>query len=466
MPRVKNPDFWPGITAVCSAGGVATGTPAQVAANFDDLLIRSERNLATIVAFSAAETWNVTGSGATRAADTTTYALGTQSILHTVPAGIASGLSCTLPATKYARGNVGVWLKVGGLANCTDLKVELYETAVSGYHQFILRNHKTNNTPAFGLQEGIWKLLWLRRDMFNPVSSPTAWGTAGNEVKTIGHIRVIAIADGGAVTVNWGGIVTDEPERAGILFGFDDGYKSVIDAAFPILQAAGLRGCVFAYGAGLGYVDANPDNSIMDADDLDTLYAAGWDIGNHTWAHDVLDTETDAEAAEAWHRELRFQRANGWNRGALYACWPGGLASGDSKNLGPIAEKYFRMGRGEITRTEYTAGTGRMTATHVASMPSPWIWHDKMAHPWRTAGTIDNTTFANEQPWFDQVLRDRQVANMVFHRVLAGGGTPSTDCATAYFQALVDYAAAAIAAGTLENITFTDWDAKIGLRGF
>lgn len=108
---------------------------------------------------------------------------------------------------------------------------------------------------------------------------------------------------------------------------FDDGYRSVFERAFPILQRLGVPATVFVPTALVGAdapmswpgIDgwaAGPYASEllgMSWDQLRELAGAGWEIGSHTRSHPRL-TELDGEALA---RELRGSRTDCERRVAM-----------------------------------------------------------------------------------------------------------------------------------------------------
>jgi peptidoglycan/xylan/chitin deacetylase (PgdA/CDA1 family) len=80
------------------------------------------------------------------------------------------------------------------------------------------------------------------------------------------------------------------PERT-VVFTFDDGYRSVRSAAYPILADAGFVATVYPVTGLLGQTNEWDDGSrhaglhIMDEADLIFLAACGWEIGGHTHTH-------------------------------------------------------------------------------------------------------------------------------------------------------------------------------------
>lgn len=73
----------------------------------------------------------------------------------------------------------------------------------------------------------------------------------------------------------------DRGERVALLT-FDDGRKSVITNAFPVLQSRGVTGTVFIIASLIGQDD------YLDEDDIRALHESGWEIGNHTLSHAAL----------------------------------------------------------------------------------------------------------------------------------------------------------------------------------
>ena len=70
--------------------------------------------------------------------------------------------------------------------------------------------------------------------------------------------------------------------KARVVLSFDDGHASVYSAAYPIAKAAGMRGTLYLNGTFIGA----PDNLTLAQ--VKELYAAGWDVGNHTFDHTAL----------------------------------------------------------------------------------------------------------------------------------------------------------------------------------
>jgi peptidoglycan/xylan/chitin deacetylase (PgdA/CDA1 family) len=98
---------------------------------------------------------------------------------------------------------------------------------------------------------------------------------------------------------------------------FDDGYRSVIERARPVMDALGMVGTVFVPTDFVGVAGAawpgtdqwlgteyEDELSVMSWDELGRLAAGGWEIGSHTCSHPHL-TELDGTALAY---ELRTSR--------------------------------------------------------------------------------------------------------------------------------------------------------------
>jgi hypothetical protein len=83
----------------------------------------------------------------------------------------------------------------------------------------------------------------------------------------------------------------------GIIFTFDDGFRSVWSEALPVLADAGFHATVFAITSGIGKrtdwhtaAGALPPMDLMTAAQLRDLVDAGWEIGSHGVRHLFMPT--------------------------------------------------------------------------------------------------------------------------------------------------------------------------------
>jgi peptidoglycan/xylan/chitin deacetylase (PgdA/CDA1 family) len=73
---------------------------------------------------------------------------------------------------------------------------------------------------------------------------------------------------------------------------FDDGMRNNYTVALPILQEHGIRATVYVsidlIGGTSPWIDPRSDQRMLDAQELRTLAAAGWELGGHTVSHPDL----------------------------------------------------------------------------------------------------------------------------------------------------------------------------------
>ena len=93
-----------------------------------------------------------------------------------------------------------------------------------------------------------------------------------------------------------------QPERV-VAITFDDGYRSLVEVALPVLQSHGFTATVFVTTGRCGKDNRWPGQPsqiptlpMLDWSDLSRLHDAGWEIGAHGTHHRALTILTDADA--------------------------------------------------------------------------------------------------------------------------------------------------------------------------
>jgi peptidoglycan/xylan/chitin deacetylase (PgdA/CDA1 family) len=111
------------------------------------------------------------------------------------------------------------------------------------------------------------------------------------------HLEVIARSGAEVLTVSE--LVEalqrpDPPERA-VAITFDDGFRSLVHEAAPMLHARGMPATVFAVAGHLGRENdwptqppGAPRRPLADADALAALVDEGWEVGSHGYDHAPL----------------------------------------------------------------------------------------------------------------------------------------------------------------------------------
>ena len=98
--------------------------------------------------------------------------------------------------------------------------------------------------------------------------------------------------------------------RPKVLVQFDDGYASVYTDAFPRMAAAGMRGTLYVRAS-----LANLGGPTLTMPQLQALYAAGWDLGNHSWSHQAETKLISSYTRSATTATMVFVNDHGYTAG-------------------------------------------------------------------------------------------------------------------------------------------------------
>ena len=109
-------------------------------------------------------------------------------------------------------------------------------------------------------------------------------------------------------------------ERPTVIITFDDGWLSVYNKAYPIMQANNQKGVDFVIIDPIlgGWSDFTQRSQ------LNILYGAGWDISSHTYSHTALTTANNTTLNYELAASRDWLNANGYPRGAMLLAYPYG----------------------------------------------------------------------------------------------------------------------------------------------
>ena len=118
--------------------------------------------------------------------------------------------------------------------------------------------------------------------------------------------------------------MTGAAQRPTVIITFDDGWLSVHDKAYPIMQTNNQTGVAFVYIAPItgGYPD------FMQQTQLNRLYGSGWDISSHTYSHLDLTTANNTTLNYELTASRGWLNTNGYPRGSMFLAYPEGKYNG------------------------------------------------------------------------------------------------------------------------------------------
>lgn len=115
-----------------------------------------------------------------------------------------------------------------------------------------------------------------------------------------------------------------------VVITFDDGYKDNHDFAYPIMKKYGYTGTIFVVSKSIGNTNffdvekkLQPENRIMDWNEIRELDKAGFEIGAHTVDHPHL-AEVSPEVARYQIEESKRALEHGLKKPVNIFCYPYG----------------------------------------------------------------------------------------------------------------------------------------------
>jgi hypothetical protein len=140
---------------------------------------------------------------------------------------------------------------------------------VSGFTNYAWLDLPSGNWP----KPARFTIPWLRSAM--AVVGTPAWNAVRRIEIRLYHQATNAGADTFYLYGFWSGVAA----KTKVLIQFDDGVSSQYTEAFSRMSAAGMVGSLNVNGSTINTA------SHLTLSQLSTVYAAGWDIANHTWDH-------------------------------------------------------------------------------------------------------------------------------------------------------------------------------------
>ena len=264
--------------------------------------------------FENADDWTV--AGATKSADTNLFVSGTQSLkllpTGTGPMYLKKSINLGFSEVK----SVSLWVYLTG---DSPRRLDVSFSSTSKYSKNI---YKTIWYPSTG--------AWLPI-VLNPHSF-TEYNGESRTNRMVLAVLSTQYATNTSGAVNWDLFTykTGGRARPKAVLTFDDGDKSVITTAYPIMRARGFAATAFIIGRAIGGV------SWMSLADLNLLYSNGWDISNHTSNHATLDGLTQSDAEQEIQGCIDFIEASGFTRNnmARFLAYPQGSYNHSSVAIG------------------------------------------------------------------------------------------------------------------------------------
>lgn len=232
-----------------------------------------------------------------------------------------------------------------------------------------------------------------------------------------------------------------------LVITFDDGWKTVYQNAFPIMEARGIKGTTYAIGQ---YTD-NPSNPMSPdfctVSELKQLMNKGWTIGNHTWQHNYYYSHlvngehfTPASYVAVIDQNRDWLLKNDLGGGCDHVCYPGGEYDLNVVRL--LKAKGYKSARAAKPRWSH----GIEIDDHFQIL---------------SRNFFRDVTLEQAKKWVDDCVETNGTTFLQFHQIPLDDTTsngyenPSIAWSKAKFEALMDYI---VAKGMVNNcLTHEEW---------
>lgn len=237
--------------------------------------------------------------------------------------------------------------------------------------------------------------------MFNVDSCEKQNGMDDIRIKDINRIRIhVTSSEPVEVTLDALALVENPQPEAKFTITFDDGNKSDVSVAAPIMSRYGFRGVSYVIPTKIG------NSGALSMSDLRKLQGLGWDICSHGYEDKHLTEITGEELRAEIRQSKEWLIENGFGEGALHYCAPSGLISDEAiqelKNHGFLT-----------LRTDLHADT--TTKYQVETLPP--------ANPYRIMAVgmfADAPSLTEIEALIDNAIQSKSWVVFMFHGVGSG----------------------------------------------
>lgn len=360
------------------------------------------------------------GSGTpsgTLSLDSTNVKTGTSSLnVSATNGGIAATKTVSLNAIKS--GVWGFWVYVPDTTNLATITIYISSTTDLSKNFAIARD-------VSKIRNG-WNFLSIDRN---------SWSNTGTDAWTNTMVRLRVRVDSIAnqtTAASFDSLYTNIYARPKVLIIMDDGRTSAYTQAYAYMKTYQMVGTVGVNSANVGTA------GWATLAQLQEMYAAGWDMANHSADHPHLTTQRSEQQLTEMTLVTNYLQANGFNlaRGGRHFIYPYGEY--DSNALANIPTAGFYTARSIITENQATI---------------MGIDNTKLLYAKELSQSISITT---AKAYVDNAIATGSTCILFAHLIVTTPGV-STEWPIADFHTLVDYVAHYRDANILDVMTISQW---------
>lgn len=362
--------------------------------------------------FESLTGWSTPTNG-TRDIDTTYVKTGSGSLKFGVNAGTANEyIEKTISADMSDARNISFWMYIPSLHFASSWII-MYFTSVSNFSKYF------SISLTSKLHEGWNKIVIAKSEWLN--SGGESWSN------TMIRMRWRVYADGtNEQLIYFDSIYKQVYSRPKVLITFDDGWESQYTKAYAYMQPLGLKGTIYTIGSKIGTA------GYMTTANLDTLYAAGWDIANHgSVLLTTLNTQAEQEA-EISSEEAYLTK---YQRSKKHYAYPGGA--------------YNENARAALSSLEYLTARTIIDRQQANNLDEKYLL--------TRYGIYHTTSVATAIGYIDRAIAQGTAILLNFHLIVDADADVSTKVLTADFNSIIDYIKTKVDGNQLDVVTISEW---------
>lgn len=367
--------------------------------------------------FENAALWTAGGTGASKAANTVEKQAGAQSVKLTGSGSSNVHINFDTSFVLNAGDVVTLWYNVDVPTDVTSITVYLSETSGFAKYGYFQGFPSSTDIP------GKHVLSFATSDMSDD-------GTGLTFPITIQRVRIQRGASV-ASEVSFDSLyINRKLTKPRIILGFDDGLDDHYDFAFPYMAGKNMKGTAYIVSDFIGGAGS------MTLSELQALYAAGWDIANHTKTHPHANGMSQGDLETELSTCTTYLTSNGMPRAALHYAAP--------------------FGEIPANLTAAMTALGFKTGRHVTGNPIQTALGLYSPYGLPSLVPTSGTTLNQMKAYLDLAIARGCSAHFCFHDFPVTA-TTGNEVSQANFQAFIDYVATKRDAGLIDVVTISEW---------
>lgn len=330
----------------------------------------------------------------------------------------------TISANLLSRGNFKIRFYIDNETEMAKIDaVDVYLSSSSTFAKYFNKLSFYSN-----LRQGHNELIISRNDWSN--TGTDDWGNTMVRLRVRLNTRDVNVP----ATATFESIYMGQYSRPKCILNFDDGYLATYTQGYAYMRKYGFKGTSYYNSNNMGKA------AYLTKAQMDELYAAGWDIGNHTASHPNLTLLTRDQVIADIQACEDYLVANGYTRRNCYKhfCYPAG---------------YFNQ-----SVVDAIDSMGFLTArTTLSNRVQANILDNRLLLLWQNVPAEGDTATAFAA--VDRTIAGGGVLMWGFHNLVPTVTIPNPEWDITSFQALVDYLAQK--KEQIDVVTTTEWYAGL-----